>query len=274
MLTPLREFVLSPAVRVDREAGVIREVKILGYASANGRRYAPEAVRRAVGLYEGIRVNVDHPPAARPEAERSLAARFGMLRNVAVRDDGLYGDLHYLRSHPLAELTVEAAERMPEALGLSHNAEGRVTQQAGLAVVEEIVRVRSVDLVADPATTRSLFEGAEANDLASTANLAPWEELLQLRAENEARRLLESAGLPGEPVLLEALTALPNAARRQALVAWLAEQAASSALRRREGTARPRSSAPFWGSSRPVAFPPDAACFVQALHQTGPALGE
>ena len=88
----------------------------------------------------------------------------GHPKDVAAREDGLYGDLHYLRSHPLAEMTAEAAERLPEALGLSHNAEGRVAQSGGTAVVEEIVRVRSVDLVADPATTRSLFEEVGAGD--------------------------------------------------------------------------------------------------------------
>ncbi len=260
MLISLQEFVVSPCARVDREAGLIRDVKILGYASANGRRYSPEAVRRAVGLYEGIRVNVDHPPSARPEAERSLASRFGMLKSVAARDDGLYGDLHYLRSHPLAELTAEAAERMPEALGLSHNAEGRVAQQAGQAVVEEIVRVRSVDLVADPATTRSLFEGEPQGDAGLVTHGAS-------DLHSEELRRLEAAGLRGEPVLIEALMGLPDEARRQALVDWLVGLAPGAAA-----TKRPRSSEPFWQTSRPAAYPADAASFVKALHRAGHSL--
>jgi hypothetical protein len=246
MLVPLLEFVVSPCARVDREAGVIRDVKVLGYMSANGRRYSPEAVRQAIGLYEGIRVNVDHPPAARPEAERPLSARFGMLKNVAARDDGLYGDLHYLRSHPLAEMTAEAAERMPETLGLSHNAEGRVSQVAGQTVVDEIVRVRSVDLVADPATTRSLFEGESPDGQPD---------------RSECVRLLETAGIASDAAIVEALIALPDDDKRKALI-----DSISRAIREKPPfTPRPRSCEPFYLADRPGAFPSDAKSFVKAL---------
>jgi hypothetical protein len=263
MLVPLLEFVVSPCARVDREAGVIRDVKILGYASANGRRYAPEAARRAIGLYEGIRVNVDHPPAARPEAERSLASRFGVLKNVAAREDGLYGDLHYLRSHPLAEMAVEAAERMPEALGLSHNAEGRVSQSGNEAIVEEIVRVRSVDLVADPATTRSLFEGDKVADSLRESDSATRGASGPLSGQETARRLLEAAGIRADAILVEAVAAFADGVKRQALVDAMAAIPRGNARRLAHPT--PRSSEPFWQVERPTAFPQDAASFVQAL---------
>ena len=38
---------------VDRGAGVLRNVRILGLSSKNRRKYLPEAVREAVHLYEG-----------------------------------------------------------------------------------------------------------------------------------------------------------------------------------------------------------------------------
>jgi hypothetical protein len=267
MLVPLLEFVVSPCARVDRESGVIRDVKVLGYMSSNGRRYSPEAVRQAIGLYEGIRVNVDHPPAARPEAERPLSARFGILKNVAARDDGLYGDLHYLRSHPLAEMTAEAAERMPETLGLSHNAEGRVSQVAGQTVVDEIVRVRSVDLVADPATTRSLFEGeANGGDSRSESPIegtrsVPVTLVTRGASDLHCRRLLESAGLAGDDAIVEALILLPDDDKRKALV-----EAILRAIREKpQLTLRPRSCEPFYLADRPGSFPADAASFVKAL---------
>jgi phenylpyruvate tautomerase PptA (4-oxalocrotonate tautomerase family) len=81
---------------------------------------------------------------------------------VRLEADGVYADLHYLTRHPLAEMIAEAAERMPEALGLSHNAEGRTTRQGDAEIVEEITRVVSVDLVSDPATTLGLFESLAA----------------------------------------------------------------------------------------------------------------
>ena len=61
-------------------------------------------------------------------------------------------------SHPFAPAILEAAEKNPTLFGLSHNAEGRTRRDNGSTLVEEIVRVRSVDLVSDPATTKSLFE--------------------------------------------------------------------------------------------------------------------
>lgn len=146
----------SKDLKVDRDLGVIRGVKVLGHVSANGREYSKSAVSKARTMYEGLRVNINHPKKAGDQ--RDLADRFGRLTRVREASDGLYADLEYLKSHPLAEMATEAAERMPDQLGLSHNAEGRVVTRNGKQLVEEIIRVRSVDLVSDPATVRGLFE--------------------------------------------------------------------------------------------------------------------
>jgi hypothetical protein len=167
----LFEYVASGELRVDRGLGVIRDVKVLGLESANGRRYTPEALARALPLYQGTRVYVDHPQAARGQ-QRRLVEGFGRLQNVREGEGGLYADLYYLKSHPLAELTAEAAERMPETLGLSHNAVGRVRQEGEATIVEEILQVRSVDLVGDPATTAGLFEEKEGREMSETKEAA------------------------------------------------------------------------------------------------------
>lgn len=148
--------------RVDRERGVISGVKVLGTTSSNGRRYLPEAIRDAAHLYEGASVRIDHPDD--PEDQRSSDSVLGWLRDVRVGDDGsLYADLHYLQSHPFARRLVEAAERNPRLLGLSHNASGDTdVDRDGTVVVHSITEVRSVDLVADPATTRGLFESVQS----------------------------------------------------------------------------------------------------------------
>lgn len=148
----------SAPLRVDRDQGIIYGVKVLGLESRNGRRYTLEAVRKALPLYEGIAVNCDHPKT-KPTESRSSYDRFGWLENVRAKDDGLYADLHMLKSHPMAERIMEAAEKNPDLFGLSHNAEGDTTRdQDGVDVVTEISEVRHVDLVADPATTKSLSE--------------------------------------------------------------------------------------------------------------------
>lgn len=150
--------------RVDREQGVIRGVKILGFDSGNGRTYTRDALQRAIPMYEGVKVNIDHPDPRTPAAPRDPDDRFGKLLHVRLTEDGLYGDLHFLKSHPLAERVCEAAEHHPDLFGLSHNAKGMVKEtDKGHWVIHEIVRVQSVDLVSDPGTTRGLFE-ADAGD--------------------------------------------------------------------------------------------------------------
>jgi len=144
--------------RVDREAGVIRGVKILGLNSTNGYRYTRQALEKARPMYEGARVNINHPHRSNPDAERSVTDWFGTLQGVRLESDGLYGDLHYLKSHPASHQLCEAAERFPRRFGLSHNARiiDKVTTEG--VVVEQISRLFSVDVVLDPATTKGIFE--------------------------------------------------------------------------------------------------------------------
>ena len=153
------EAIMPRGLRVDSAAGIIYGVKILGLNSVNGRKYLPEAVKTARKMYEGVRVNIDHPKV-NPEDQRSAYDRIGKLINVKyVEGKGLYGDLVLLTEHPMTPRILEAAQKMPEVYGLSHNAQGDGHRDLdGNFIVSEIVDVRHVDLVADPATTKSLAE--------------------------------------------------------------------------------------------------------------------
>jgi len=171
-------------LRVDRQRGLIQGVKVLGLESANGRSYAPQTLQAAIKLYEGKPVNIDHS-----NGPRSYRDRIGRLVNVRMGSDGLYGDLIINPAHPLAEQLFWDAEHAPENVGLSHDARGRTAYRQGRIIVETIEAVRSVDLVAEPATTRSLYEdrsGAVAEpkadatgepaDLPDSDPIAPAEE--------------------------------------------------------------------------------------------------
>ena len=148
---------MTGASRVDRAAGVIFGVRVLGRKSDNGREYLPEAIARALPLYEGASVRVNHPK--RPDDQRDTEDVLGWLVNARQSPDGgAVADLHLLTEHSLAARVMEAAERNPRLFGLSHNAQGDGEVRDGVFVVHEITEVRSVDLVADPATTRGLFE--------------------------------------------------------------------------------------------------------------------
>ncbi len=153
------EYVSSRGAKigVDRETGVIRGVKILGLHSKNDRVYPGATLERAIGLYEGVRVNVNHPDGP-PHAPRNYQDRLGVIRNVTRKEDGLYGDFYFNPRHLLAEQLIWDAENAPGQVGFSHNVTARTSRSKGQTVIDEIVQVRSVDLVADPATTRGLFE--------------------------------------------------------------------------------------------------------------------
>lgn len=145
--------------RLDKERGIVHGVKIIGLRSKQGYDYLPKALQEAIPLYEGKKVNVDHPPRDTPGASRSYADRFGKFTRVHfVEGSGLHGDLHYNKKHRLAEQFEYDVENDPTQLGMSHNARGDSKSKNGRVYVESIDLVRSVDLVADPATTSSLFE--------------------------------------------------------------------------------------------------------------------
>lgn len=181
-------------VVVDRDNGIIRDVKILGLVSENNRRYLPEAVKSAKHLYEGIKVNINHPESSGDQ--RNAEDRFGKLINVYfVEGEGLYGDLMFLKSHPMAERVCEAAERMTDVFGLSHNAQGDgIDDRDGCFVIKEIVSVRHVDLVSDPATTRSLSEALPiVQKLPDRANKPQFDD--KTRAAWDEIRAVINAGL-------------------------------------------------------------------------------
>ncbi len=158
----LLESSISPAaLRVDEESCTIFGVKVLGRLSRNNREYSPAALESARRLTEGMRVNVDHVEKG---ARRSYRDRLGVLKAARLQEDGVYADLHYNPKHDLAEQLVWDAQHAPTSLGLSIDAEGRTRTAKGKTLVESVDKVRSVDLVADPASVASLYESADTEE--------------------------------------------------------------------------------------------------------------
>lgn len=235
MEQPLQEFVDSQGqrLRIDVERGALRGVKLLGLTSKNGRTYRESALKDASTLYEGAKVNVNHPKGS-PHAPRDYQDRLGAVRDVVYREGvGLFADLHFNPKHALAQQLAWDAAHAPEQVGLSHNVLARTSRSGETTVVEAITKVESVDLVADPATTRGLFEQSEGQleslveQLASArSKIAALERrirVLQLLAEHELR-------LPGSrdteravsPAFMNMLLA---AASEEALEALVADRA-------------------------------------------------
>ena len=166
MTETLQEYVDSRGVTVgvDRARGILRGVKLIGLTSRNGRRYRESALASAATLYEAAKVNINHPKDG-PLAPRDYQDRLGVIRGVELRAGaGLFGDLHFNPKHALAEQLLWDAEHNPHNVGFSHNVLARLTREGETAIVEEITKVQSVDLVADPATTQGLFEQSSEHD--------------------------------------------------------------------------------------------------------------
>lgn len=201
MSEALQEYIDSRGVqlRVDRSAGVLRGVKLIGLESLNGRRYRPAALAGAVSLYEGAKVNVNHPRNG-PLAPRDYQDRLGVIRQVEFRpSEGLFGNLHFNPKHAIAEQLVWDAQNNPRNVGFSHNVLAQLSRDGELSVVDAITHVQSVDLVADPAATQGLFEeeqpAFEPDDAGEWAALtleslrAGRPDLFEQVAAEEARQL-------------------------------------------------------------------------------------
>ena len=141
------------STKVDREAGHIDGVLICGVQSRNGRDYPTSVLSRDYARYEGAAVNCDHAD------ESTVGRRLGWFSDVKPGADGRpRGRLNLLKSHPMSAAVFEAAERNPSLFGMSHVAVCGTKRINGRETVESINKVLSIDLVADPATTKSLYE--------------------------------------------------------------------------------------------------------------------
>lgn len=172
---------------VDRQANIIRGVKILGLTSQNGRNYLPETLRRALSLYEAAPVYFNHPPK-NSTADRPYEDRFGETCNVRLTESGIYGDVKFNPKHPRAEQVLFDIENNTSKVGFSPDHYGDGPMRNGRRIVESISRVKSIDIVANPATNRSFSESEGDHDM----ELA--EQLAESRA-NETKLTSENAGL-------------------------------------------------------------------------------
>lgn len=185
-LVESRVFNNSP--NLDKDKGIVYGAKVLGFKSAWGYEYDPQALKTAVPLYEGKPIYVNHPPRDKLGMSRNYQDRFGRLQNVRFQEGkGIVGDIKYNRSHPVARQFEDDVENDPKDMGLSQNASGSTVRRGGKLIVESIDFVRSVDLVTGPATNVGLFESKGASGMrVRRKNARP------TRRQKAAMRLLES----------------------------------------------------------------------------------
>lgn len=153
-------FEQSPAAvdKIDRAAGVLRGVRVMGIRSAHGYDYSLDAQRAAVGRYEQMPVGLDHDYDGGP---LRVEAAWGTLSNARVDDRGTIADLTYLRSHARTEQVLEDVERSVGLFSLSAVTTRVIENPKG--TVKSFAPVR-VDLVVRGATTKRLFEQSKKDD--------------------------------------------------------------------------------------------------------------
>ncbi len=149
---------------------VIQNVKLLGAISKNKRTYSEQAMNDAVRLYENVGVYFDHPTKRELRERggaRSVRDLAGKIRSPRRQGNDVRGDIQLLDVGESGSTLIKAlAEQMPDMVGFSHRAAGKLTKGKDGAndVVEGLSHVFAQELVTDPATTNGLFESLEHPD--------------------------------------------------------------------------------------------------------------
>lgn len=166
--------------QIDKENLIIRNVAVLNKNSKNKRQYSEQALNEAVEILKGIPSYFNH---SMKRDVRDLLGQFNGMRRAG---DGVRGDLQLIES---SRWVLDVAARTPSAVGFSINAVGRTRKDGEIEIVESILKATSIDLVADPATTKSIFEEKKMADEESKKlqeeNKALLENLKKIQEENE-----------------------------------------------------------------------------------------
>ena len=179
---------------------VLKDVLICGIKSVNNVIYTSEALQKAIPLYESAAVYINH--AVMANGDRNLEDRFGTAKNVRLTETGLVADIEVLVTHPMFAQIKEAYDNRIGKIGCSHNilASKVTTDDNGMSIVNEIEKVRSIDLVSNPATVKNLRESENVELVALTEQVKTLttsnEELI-----NKNKELVEKVNLMEQEII-------------------------------------------------------------------------
>jgi len=147
--------------KLDYKNGIIEDISLLSPISKNRRTYTKEVLEECVYLAEDTKVYADHPNSSNV---RSIKDIIGKITEVYLEEGTniLRGNLHILNKWK--EHIFDMVENMPDIAGMSINASGVLKKgDNGFDVVEKVLKIFSIDLVSEPATTNGFFEQEEEN---------------------------------------------------------------------------------------------------------------
>jgi len=131
---------------------------LVGPRSVNNRVYAPDVLRKAVenGLYDGVPIFLDHEEKIQTLVGRVTKAYWDEDKNC------IRGDIEIYDS-PYSSIIDIIINVFGGEFGFSHVVEAEVDEdkESGKEYVKSISKVKSVDLVTDPATTKGINEVQE-----------------------------------------------------------------------------------------------------------------
>jgi len=128
---------------------------LVGPKSVNNRVYASEVLRKAVedGLYDGVPIFLDHEEKIQTLVGRVTKAYWDEDKNCVRGDIEIYDS-------PYSSIIDIIINVFGGEFGFSHVVEAEVDEdkESGKEYVKHISKVKSVDLVTDPATTKGINE--------------------------------------------------------------------------------------------------------------------
>lgn len=155
MAAKSRKFLFQTALqpgRVDANSGVVYGVSLISEGPALGHDLMVDATTLSQiesachSFRNGVKVKLEH--------SGGISDIVGTVKNIRRDGTKLVGDLHLLETAPLRAYVLELADKAPDTFGLSVNFHGTAD-----GIFARCSRIRSVDLVADPAANPDgLFE--------------------------------------------------------------------------------------------------------------------
>ena len=146
----------SSEIKVDPAKGTIENALLCGLKSENGRDYLPESFGK--GIYEGVAVNLNHSE----NGERTVQDCIGWITGESRDEQGRpRGTVQLIPDDPQSAKILFAAKNKPGLFGMSHVAMCDVENRDGRDVVKSVVKVESVDIVTNPATTKGFNESVK-----------------------------------------------------------------------------------------------------------------
>lgn len=201
----------------DGDNWIMRDVVLLSEFSKNPgpsgkpRRYSKETQQKALNLFEGLQVNVNHPPkdgasGAVQSSQRDVLRTLGKVTSPRLREsthDGkkvtqTVGDVVMIKCDA-SEHIVKLAKLDSRLAGMSITGDGEYKLTEGFDCIEDL-KPTTVDVVHRPATTKGFFEAVESNQVPLSELTGKIEaflaEQLQPIPEAEIEEILK--GLPDE----------------------------------------------------------------------------